>query len=236
MASMYNTFIGYENYMNSINKSLFSQWVMPTDIDKGILKESILLRCGEFESLYGDPEFLEYAIGVWSRKMLPTFTKWSEAMSYSYNPIENYDRYEDITTTNTGTVGNVGNTTNNATITNQGTSADTGTVGDSGNTTNKISAYNDDQLVNNSSDTTTNTRTLNTTNTVNNTTNNNATIASSDTRTDNLNEKRVAHIHGNIGVKTAAEMLGENNELVASWNLYDRITDLFTAEFAVAVY
>lgn len=236
MASINNTIIGYENYLNSYNKSIFSQMVLPSGLDKTTLTNYILLRGGEFESLYGDPDFLTFSVGVWSRKMLDTFSKWVYAMSQEYNPIENYDRYEDWSIANTGTVKNSGETNNDGTITNVGDSSDTGTIKDESRTTNKVSAFNDNELVNNSSDDSESTRTLDTNNHVDNTTTNNNKIVSADVRTDNLNEKRVAHIHGNIGVKTAAEMLAENNELLEKWNLYDKITDLFLAEFSILVY
>ena len=107
------TLIGLYNY----DHTLFDNLIVPEEIDKEILVDNILLKSGEFESLYSSLPFVKNAIGIWSNKWYPTFEKWVEALALEYNPIENYDRIEEWTDTNTGT----------QTVTNTGTQTDTNT-------------------------------------------------------------------------------------------------------------
>lgn len=248
MSTINITLLGFENYLNRENKSVFDGLTVPASIDRDTLTNNILLRGGEFESLYGDPYFLRDMVGVWSNKMTPVFTKWAYAMSMEYNPIENYDRYEDILTKNTGTIKNGGKTTtqgdNTTTIENntENSTTDNGTISDVGANVNKVSAFNSDTMRDNTTDETNNTRvsendsTTSMSQTGTNETKSNTSTAVDNTTTNNLNEQRTAHIHGNIGVTTSSAMVSEFNELQAEWNLYDKITDLFLSEFTLMVY
>ena len=88
------TLIGMNSYFKSIDSDLFDRLTLPEEISKDTLVANILLEGGEFETLYGDPYFLQQMIGVWSDKWLPTFEKWVNALSIEYAPLENYDRME----------------------------------------------------------------------------------------------------------------------------------------------
>lgn len=90
------TLFSFARWMNENNKDLFANLTVPQGIQKSTLVDNILLRGGEFEVVYSDPEFMQYAIGSWSRKWYRTMQKWIEALSIDYNPLENYDRYENI--------------------------------------------------------------------------------------------------------------------------------------------
>ena len=94
MSSAKITLFTFANYLNQHNDDLFKLLTVPSGIDKDILTEIILLRGGEFEVLYSDPIFMQYAIGTWSKKWQRTMQKWIDALSIDYNPLENYDRYE----------------------------------------------------------------------------------------------------------------------------------------------
>lgn len=99
MSSAKITLLGFYSYMNSHGKDLFELLNVPTGIDKQILIDNILSRGGEFEVLYSNPEFTHDIIGSWSSKWNRTFTKWVEALSIEFAPLENYDRIETITDT-----------------------------------------------------------------------------------------------------------------------------------------
>lgn len=94
MSSAKITLFTFANYLNQHNDDLFKLLTVPSGIDKDVLTENILLRGGEFEVLYSDPIFMQNAIGAWSRKWQRTMQKWIDALSIDYNPLENYDRYE----------------------------------------------------------------------------------------------------------------------------------------------
>lgn len=90
------TLFSFARWMNENNKDLFANLTLPQGLQKSTLVDNILLRGGEFEVVYSDPNFMQYAIGSWSQKWYRTMQKWIEALSIDYNPLENYDRYENI--------------------------------------------------------------------------------------------------------------------------------------------
>lgn len=199
MATMTLTLIG----LYKVDETLFDQMILPDMIDRDTFINSLLMKTGEFELLYPDLDFMKDYIGVWSKKWYQTFQKWYEGTQASFNPIENYDRYEEKSEIKGGTIKNNG--TNGMTV--------------SGNEENKVSAYDSGsyqpsgQAINNS--------TTNASN--NNTTDENYTINES------------SHIHGNIGVTQASQML-EGFYKITEWNLYDHMSDVFIREMCIPVY
>ena len=99
MSSAKITLFSFARWMELNQKDLFSQMLLPEGIDKETLTDNILIRGGEFEVVYSDPDFMQRAIGSWSKKWYRTFSKWIEALDIEYNPLENYDRIEDFTDT-----------------------------------------------------------------------------------------------------------------------------------------
>ena len=91
------TMFGFDGYFSSLGQSLFDNLVIPEGLTKDTLVDNIMLRGGDFEVMYGDPEFMRRAIGAWSLKWQPTFERWVKALAIEYNPLENYDRIEDWT-------------------------------------------------------------------------------------------------------------------------------------------
>lgn len=133
MASAKITLIGLSKYYSQIGKSLWDGFTLPSGIDRDVLVDSIILRGGEFEVLYADPEFYKQAINAFFRKHNRTFTKWYEALQIEYNPLENYDRLEEWNDKATGKSNDKS----------------------SGSVTNKVSAYNTSNLQTVSKDDTT---------------------------------------------------------------------------------
>ena len=97
MSSAKITTVGFYQYMNAYNNDLFGLLNLPPGIDKDTLVNNIMLRGGEFEVVYSNPDFYKSAIGLWSNKHYRTFEKWINALSIDYNPLENYDRMEEWT-------------------------------------------------------------------------------------------------------------------------------------------
>lgn len=107
------TIWGIESFLNSEDKSLFDDISLPEGIDKDILIDSIFLRANEFPVLYTDPYYFRYMSGAFFRKFGKTFEEWAYAMSQEYNPIYNYDRFEEYTDDQTGNKnGNINKTDN----------------------------------------------------------------------------------------------------------------------------
>ena len=99
MATAKITMITLQKWMLSNNDDLFDGMILPDDIDKDTLTGNFLLRGGEFEVMYADPDFMKEAITLWSKKWYRTFDKWVKALAIEYSPLENYDRKEDWTDT-----------------------------------------------------------------------------------------------------------------------------------------
>ena len=229
------TLIGMYNFDNS----LFDGMVLPDGINKEEFVASLLLRDGEFEVLYPDFTFLKGAIGIWSAKWRHTFEKWLEGQNAEWNPIENYDRYEEFDDvkgrdlTHTTTHKQTSNESSNA----SGTSYGSDTNNTSGTNEALKSAYDSGSYqpdaktvagANTSATSSSNTTSSGTTNgTVDNT--------GTDTDKETETNKHTAHIHGNIGVTTSAAMLGEFYE-ISKWNLYDHMADLFKTELLIPIY
>lgn len=98
MARTKISLIGLYNF----DPTLFDDAFFPADLDKTILVDHILRTCGEFEILYADPEFLKTSIAAWASVWYRTFYKWVEALAIEYDPLYNYDRYEEWTDEGTG--------------------------------------------------------------------------------------------------------------------------------------
>jgi hypothetical protein len=86
--------IGLYNFMQYYEKDLFEKLELPSDVDKEVAIQNILLQCGDKEVLYPESDFMIEAIGMWSKKWQRTFTKWVTVLGIEYNPLENYDRQE----------------------------------------------------------------------------------------------------------------------------------------------
>lgn len=85
------TLIGMYQYDDTI----FNDMILPTGIDADLFKQSLLMEKGEFEVLYPNPDFMRHSIQLWSAKWFRTFSEWLKGTQAQWNPIYNYDRYEE---------------------------------------------------------------------------------------------------------------------------------------------
>lgn len=121
----------------NLNDTLFDDLTLPDDVDRDILLNNLITELAELELIYSDFNFMKFMIGVWSRKELPTWERIVRASNKVYDPIENYDRYEEWND-------NVNrNATNNSQLTT------------SGNTGHDVAGFNASALVTASKDTST---------------------------------------------------------------------------------
>lgn len=207
MATAKITLIGMYNFDNT----LFDTLELPAEIDRDEFINNLLMSAGEFEVLYSDYDFLKFSIGVWSKKWYRTFEKWLEGLKAEWNPIENYDRYEEIKdTTNRGL--------ENKTI---GQNNFKGSNKDS--TENTVSAYDSNYYspdrkseINGSSES-------------------NSTTTNEDNVKEDTLFNHTAHVHGNIGVTQASEMLQAYMD-ISKWSLYEHMNDLFKNELLICIY
>lgn len=105
------TLFGLENFMKHQQDSLFSEMELPESVDREVFKSLLLLKGGEFESLYTDPYFLKSHIKAWSISKRRTFERWERALNIDYEPLDNYDRVEEWSNNQGGNVTMQGNST-----------------------------------------------------------------------------------------------------------------------------
>ena len=232
MATAKLTLIGMNKFLQMQNEDLFVNLTVPEGINKDTLTNNILLRGSDFEVMYSDPNFLQEAIGMWSAKWQRTFEKWVNALSIEYSPLENYDRKEDWSDTLNKGIKTLARRDSGNTRTFDNT--DTTTPGTTVTEETKVSAFDSSTYQPSQEVITT-------------PTSNGDVLAhagtikdeygegSSGSETENSKTVRDGRIHGNIGVTTSQQMLQAELD-IATWNLYEHITDIFLEEFVIPIY
>ena len=115
--------------------SIFDLMQIPEALDKPTLIDNLLTETAELEVLYPNPVVFKNLVGVWSAKQIDIWNRLYATTQYEYNPIENYNRYEEGSQSGSST--NTHSGTDTETIRNSGT--DSNTVTQSGRDT-----YSDD--------------------------------------------------------------------------------------------
>ena len=210
------TIMGMYDYDNTIFDSL----TLPEGLNKATAIDEIVLECAELECLYPSVPFLKRAVGIWSATMQSSFSRVWSAMNLEYNPIENYDRQEDETTT--GTRQHSGQDVTS------GSNSDTRTISDNGSVQNKIAGFDASALVDHDSGTSSRSGTDSTTGTDRTELTHGEKIADAGTRT--------SRIHGNIGVVSSQQMLESELDLIPRLNFYKYLAEEFKRRFCILVY
>ena len=281
--------------MYSFDPTLFDGVVFPAGINKQLAVDEILTRSGEFEIIYPDVSFFKAMLEHWANKHYRTFEKWVEGLAAEFDPLYNYDRFEEYQDERTGSDSRTGkslhNGVNNEQITNSHeastkengvenvsntSTASTGTTGsrsttnnelveNGGETENTVSAFDssayepkDKQTSSTSQSTNATTGEVSGTDSTSSGTSGTTTASGSigsesgtessarngvtadehhesENRVNNEVVKHTAHLYGNIGVTTSAQMLREFLD-VERFNIYENIADLFIDEFCILVY
>lgn len=231
MAESKLTLIGLYNY----DDTLFDSLSLPSGIDKTLAINCILHDGGEFEVVYSDIEFLKSMIGVVSSKWNRTFSKWYEALQLEYNPIYNFDRFEEWTDsgTDTGTVKT--DTTGTESGKDSTTTTSSETSSSNGQTDTLVNAYNNNTLVQDGRSTSTQSATSSGNGSTSGTDSRDTSSNGTETRNLATSGKHDGHLYGNVGVTTSQQMLESELEL-AEWNLYQHISNVFVRELCIMVY
>ena len=222
------TLIGLYNY----DSHLFDNLVLPDGYDLDTFLDSLMLEHGEKCVLYSNPDFMKNAIGAWGRKWALELERIHDALVAEYDPLYNYDRYEEITD-NEGrksesktNAGHKATDSPNFTVVNEAnTNATTET---------QVSAFNSSnyepqsKMIENGGKktATTNGKTQDLSETSNSST--------TDSETHNLTHK--AHMFGNIGVTTSTDMVTAIVRQRFQYNLYSTAARLFANELLIGIY
>lgn len=225
---------------------LWSGLQLPSDspMDRDVLINTIIEHCGLNIPVYADPKVMTSAIAVWSAKNQYTFVHVGKIYEASYSPIENYDRYEDITvkrdrdltddteansdkseklnSTATESKTSQHSGTDNTTETAEVSAEDASTYQPDSKTTSYI---NHGEKISDNGSGKTNTDKATITGSVQNKTVKELENTSTSNRT-----------HGNIGIITAMKMETEEMEFLGAYNPYTFLAGLFENDLTLFVY
>lgn len=204
--------LGLYNY----NEDLFKNMVIPENVDRKVLIDTIIYDNAELGLIYADHEVMTDLIGVWSKSELDIWDRLNKAFNEEYNPLWNVD--ED--TTETRNINREGNDTRN----------DNRNIGfngtNSSDTVNKKAGYNSNVLENDNSS--------NTNIKDNNTTTDN--LKSTGTNKENIIEVFNRKRGGNIGVTMSQQLLEAELETRPKLNIYKYISNSFKERFCLMIY
>jgi len=229
---------------------LFEGLQLPADspLDRDTLINTIIMQCGLNYPNFADPAVMASAITVWSAQNQYTFEHVAKIYTASYSPIENYDRYEEMSTNrgrdltdNTTSSNTKGETlTTNNTTTNNLTTQHSGkdsTVDENTTSAYDSSAY---QPENKSTSDLTHGEKITDTGTVTNNGGSTKNTTGSGSTNKGVLENELTtqnnHIRGNIGVTTANAMQIEEYNMLGKYNPYVFIAGLFENSLTLFVY
>ena len=92
--------MGLLNWDNTI----FDLMQIPSQLNRDTLINNILAETMELEVLYPNPTVFKNLLGVWSAKQIDVWNRLFATTQYEYNPIENYNRYEEGSDSGSGSV------------------------------------------------------------------------------------------------------------------------------------
>ena len=226
------TLIGLYNYEQTFERDLFSSLELPEGYDKPTFVNALLLEHGEKCVLYTNPEFFKKAINIWSKKWKLELSRIYEALTAEYNPIWNYDRYEEVKD---------GEGVKYESTTNAGHKAKDTPKYDV-KTEQKENGVDEHQVsADNSSDYQPESKDIHDGGTINVNTDG-ATqdlTESSNSKTNDQTSRNYSHdghMWGNIGVTTSASMVTEIIRQRFQYNLYDVATKLFASELLIGIF
>lgn len=224
------------NYLEK-DGGVFDDIQLTERLDKDTCIDTIIEKWGTCDLITSDPRIVVRRTQLFFLKNYDNFDKMSEALQAEYNPIENYNRYEDTKEDRAG-VENVdyqGSSGSSADSAGNSNASIGNNIGES-NTEHLISAMNEsgyqarNKDVNSARTDTQGTTSMDTEqSTV-------STVDTSDTNRSNAdNMVRESHIHGNIGITTSQQMILSSIEL-NKFNIYDYIADLYASEFLYRIW
>lgn len=189
--------------------------LVPEGIDRDDVIACILEQYGQQALVHPDPEYMRRYVPIWSKRRLGIWTKLLKTTELEYNPIENYDRKEEITeqretgrqtaTKTTATGGDVTESSNNA--------------------EHLVSAENEYTYQPDSKDTAGENMSVRRTND----TSGNV----GESGTENFIHRN--HTHGNIGVTTSQQMI-EAERNVVRYSIIEEIAADYRDAFCLSIY
>lgn len=207
------------NFLNILNlygiEKVFKDIVIPSGVDKEILVNTIIDKCGLNEPMFYDMPLLNMKIQNFFLKNKEVFNRLYEACTLEYEMIENYDRKEFINrdSTKTNNYEYNSNTNTKEEITENDVNIEQVSPYD-GEEFKNSNKYNNDKTQENVSD---------------------LTDSGNNKNDETGKETEMNWIHGNIGVTTSQQMLESELQIRPKLNIYNLITDMFYKEFMLFI-
>ena len=83
--------LGLYNY----DPTIFDGFQVPEGVDRQRAIDTIITDLAELSLVFTDPDIMRQLIPLWSGAQLDNWTRMYRALTEEYNPLHNYDRYED---------------------------------------------------------------------------------------------------------------------------------------------
>lgn len=198
------------------DNALFEYLHLPEGADGEQIINNLLMETMDMDVLYTDPAFMKRAIGIWSQKKMEEWQLLYDALNIEYAPLDNYDRYEDITETRDLTYGKD--------LADDHT--ETRNLASGGSVNNSTAAYDSNTLQAKDASTVTGSDT--------------GTVRNAGTETGETTEggtvRRAGRIHGNIGVTTSTQMLRDYIDYRGKVCFDDIVINDFINQFIRLIY
>ena len=228
--------LGLYNWDNSI----FDGFTPPQLFEKDVYINSILMECAELEFLYPDPEFAKSTIAIWSKTREAAWQKLADTTTFTYNPIENYNRVESWTDERTNTGSRTASRTNSSNQTTQTNSTASGSAESESDSTRDVYGFNGaaggglgsspvEKTTGNQSDSSSSTSDSTVTG------KGSGSETSSEENSGNETSTHTGNVAGNVGTTTTQQMIKEEREIV-TFDLVAYIVRDFKERFCIMVY
>ena len=192
--------------------TLFDSAPMPNECDRDALINVIMSHCGQLYPYHQVPAQLKLNIDFWFKRNYFNFSRMFQAIKSDFNPVENYDRYEDRSTSESSAFSDSSSSY----------MSDSSTHSES--QLNDVSAFNTSDYQPSDRNQTAG----------RNDATNAQTALSRNAGTRDFHES--AHIHGNIGIMEASTMVQHTIDLYAANDIYQKIAEMFEKEFILQIY
>ena len=204
---------------------------IPPEINPQTLQSSIMFECGLLTPLYSEPQTMRAAILQWFTERQWTFEHLVNIIKAKYSPIENTDRYEDLSESNITDITHSENIERDYLREEERSSGEDKSRAEevNGQTDNDkhVSAYNVGDYAPTDSGSATSSTSMDTSES--NEYSESASFTESETNTadrkidDDRTHQLLRHVHGNIGVTTNQELIQQELALLQGFNIYNWI-------------